>query len=143
MTEPVFKAISIAPDIVSHCHLLHFPLAVLRGPNNALVVYRVKENGWDVAGGVERVWWAGNLALVQTRHNLYLLPAEGLPRPPVSAREREILHRLAAGSNTQAIAQQLYLSEGTIQLYIRQLLARLGANHRAHLIAIAKDQGLI
>jgi DNA-binding NarL/FixJ family response regulator len=133
MSDPLFHAISIAPDIVHHCHLLRFPLAVLRG----------KDNGWDFAGSVQRVWWAGDLALAQTRHALYLLPADSIPRPAVSAYELAILRGLAAGLNIQAIAQQIHLVEGSIHRYSLRLRTRLGANHSPHLIAIAKDQGLI
>jgi DNA-binding CsgD family transcriptional regulator len=143
MSDPPFHAISIAPGIAIECHLLRFPLTLLPGPDNTLAVYQNWEKGWDFAGSVERVWWAGDLVLVQARQALYLLRAESLPQASINAHELAILRGLAAGWSTHAIAQQIYLTEGTIEQYIKRLRAKLGANHRAQLIAIAKDQGLI
>jgi DNA-binding CsgD family transcriptional regulator len=143
MTASVFHVVYIASDLASRSHRLTTPLAVLPGPDDRLVVYRNGASGWSVAGGVDQVRWAGDLALVQVRDALYLMHADTLPRPSVTAHERAILHGLAAGWTHRDLARQIHLAEGTIHQYISRLHVRLGAKHRAHLIAIAKDQGLI
>lgn len=64
---------------------------------------------------------------------------------PVSltVQEVEIVRGIAAGSSNKQIAAYLNLSEGTINQYIKRINDKLGANHRAHMIAIAKDYGIV
>jgi DNA-binding CsgD family transcriptional regulator len=143
MTNPLLHTIYIAPDLASQCHPLTAPIAVLPGPDNALVLYRAGVSGWAFAGWADPVRRAGSLALVQVRDALYLMRADILPHPAVSVHERAILQGIAAGWQNRAIAAHLHLSEGTINQYLKRLNDRLGAKHRAHLIAIAKDQGRI
>ncbi len=143
MTDPIFHNIYIAPGTVKQSRWLDAPVVVLPGPENSLVIHRAWKRGWAFAGTVKHVWWAGDLALVQARHALYLLRAESVPHPSITGHELAILRGLAAGLTTLAISKQIYLSESRIQHAINGLLAKLGANNRTHLIAIAKDQGMI
>lgn len=64
---------------------------------------------------------------------------------PVSltVQEVEIVRGIAAGWSNRQIAAHLSLSEGTINQYTKRINDKLGANHRAHMIAIAKDYGII
>lgn len=61
----------------------------------------------------------------------------------LSSSELAIVRGIAAGQSYRQIALELHLTEGTIGQYVKRIRAKLGAHHRAHLIAIAKDQGLI
>jgi DNA-binding CsgD family transcriptional regulator len=143
MTDAVFHNIYLAPGTVKHSQSLTTPVAVVPGPANTLVLHRAHGQGWAFAGPIEHVWWAGDLALVQARHALYLLRADSIPHPAITAYELAILRGLAAGLTTRAIAKQIYLAESTTHNTITRLLAKFGANHRTQMIAIAKDQGLI
>ena len=67
------------------------------------------------------------------------LPA---PRPspvePLSEREREVLQLVAEGLSNQQIAQRLVLSLHTVKLYVKHLLAKLGATNRTQAVARAR-----
>jgi two-component system, NarL family, response regulator LiaR len=64
-------------------------------------------------------------------------------RPILSTREREVLKFIAQGYSNQEIADQLYLSLGTIKSYVRMLLNKLSVDDRVQAAAIAVREGLI
>ena len=70
-------------------------------------------------------------------------PATSTLAARVSPREKQVLEGLALGHSTAALAQQLKLGEQTIQTYRKSLLKKFGAKNVAHLISLAKDEGLI
>lgn len=143
MTDPIFQVVYIAPELANRSHRLTAPVGVMLGPEETLVLYRAWASGWGLVSTIDRVRWAGDLALVQVRDSLYLLRADALPRPAVTEQDQTILRGLAAGGNNREIGAQLHLAESTIEQYIKRLLVKMGAKQRAQLIAIAKDQGLI
>jgi DNA-binding NarL/FixJ family response regulator len=69
--------------------------------------------------------------------------SEGLQQPALSNREREILKFIAKGHSNQEIANELYLSLGTVKSYVRMLLNKLSVDDRVQAAALAVRQGLI
>jgi DNA-binding NarL/FixJ family response regulator len=68
------------------------------------------------------------------------------PRPtrkPLTRRELEVLELIAGGLSNKEIAIRLCLSTETVKSHVRVLLPKLGANSRAHAVAIALRQGLL
>jgi DNA-binding CsgD family transcriptional regulator len=63
--------------------------------------------------------------------------------PALTAREREVVQRIAEGDTTGVIAEQLFISPTTVETHVRKAMARLGAKNRPHLIALALDAGEI
>lgn len=61
----------------------------------------------------------------------------------VSDRERELLKLLASGLSNGEIAQQLFLSEGTIRNYASELFKKLGVSDRTQAVVLALRHGLI
>jgi len=61
----------------------------------------------------------------------------------LSPREREVLTLIAAGADLEQIAQELSISLHTVRTHVLKAYRRLGANNRAHAIALAMHQGLI
>jgi DNA-binding NarL/FixJ family response regulator len=57
-------------------------------------------------------------------------------------RETEVLRLLARGLNNTDIAQQLFLSEGTVRNHISAILAKLGVSDRTQAALIAIQHGL-
>lgn len=55
----------------------------------------------------------------------------------LSAREQEILGRIASGETYKEIAQALYISENTVKYYMRKILDKLHLQNRAQVIAWA------
>ncbi|MFN8152576.1 MAG: response regulator transcription factor [Solirubrobacterales bacterium] len=64
-------------------------------------------------------------------------------KPPITRRQRQILQLLADGCSATEAAEQLNLSAETVRTHAKAILPRLGANNRAHAIAIALRGGLI
>lgn len=55
----------------------------------------------------------------------------------VTAREMEVLQLIADGMNTTEAATVLDRSPATIKTHVRSVFKKLGANHRAHAVAMA------
>ncbi len=64
-------------------------------------------------------------------------------QPVLSNREREILKLIADGYSNQSIADELYLSLGTVKSYVRMILNKLSVDDRVQAAAIAIREGLI
>ncbi|OKH41526.1 DNA-binding response regulator [Calothrix sp. HK-06] len=66
-----------------------------------------------------------------------------IQQPILSNREREILKLIAKGNSNQEIANQLYLSLGTVKSYVRMILNKLSVDDRVQAAAMAVREGLI
>ena len=62
---------------------------------------------------------------------------------PLSARELDVLRRLAEGKVYKQIAQELELSASTVRSHLHNVYGKLGALDRAQAVLIATDQGWI
>jgi DNA-binding NarL/FixJ family response regulator len=60
----------------------------------------------------------------------------------LSAREVDVLRRVAAGQANKRIARDLAISESTVKAHIRSILPKLGANDRTHAVTIALKRGV-
>jgi DNA-binding NarL/FixJ family response regulator len=69
--------------------------------------------------------------------------AEHAGDDPLSPREIEVLRLIATGSSNKMIADQLSISEATAKSHVANILSKLGANDRAHALAIAMKRGII
>lgn len=65
------------------------------------------------------------------------------PVPILSSREREVLKLIAEGCSNQEIADQLFLSLGTVKSYVRMILNKLSVDDRVQAAAKAVREGLI
>lgn len=62
---------------------------------------------------------------------------------PLTPREREVLHLLAAGLGNKEIAGRLAISDHTAKFHVSQILAKLNAASRAEAVSIAMRRGLV
>lgn len=62
---------------------------------------------------------------------------------PLTPREREVLHMLAAGLGNKEIAARLHISDHTAKFHVSQILAKLGAGTRAEAVSLAMRRGLV
>ncbi|MFT6101446.1 MAG: two-component system response regulator DesR [Arenicella sp.] len=60
---------------------------------------------------------------------------------PLNDREREILRLAEQGQSNKKIAQQLYLSAGTVRNYLAEATQKLGASNRIEAARMARDNG--
>ncbi|HET60196.1 MAG TPA: response regulator transcription factor [Chloroflexi bacterium] len=71
-----------------------------------------------------------------------ITPVESRLMENLSEREREILKLIAQGLNNRAIAEKLYLSEGTVRNYVSAILAKLEVSDRTQAAIIALRHGI-
>jgi DNA-binding NarL/FixJ family response regulator len=68
---------------------------------------------------------------------------EPTPLPPaleqLTPREREVLRKIASGASNREIAQQLYISEGTVKNHVTNILNRLNLRDRTQAALLAKS----
>jgi LuxR family maltose regulon positive regulatory protein len=69
-------------------------------------------------------------------------PAVGLPEP-LTGRELEVLVLIAAGKSNRRIAQELFVSVGTVKTHANNLYRKLDAQSRTHALARARELNLI
>jgi len=55
----------------------------------------------------------------------------------LTARERELLHHLASGSDTRDLARQMFVSEHTVQDHLKSIFAKTSARSRSTLLSRA------
>jgi two-component system nitrate/nitrite response regulator NarL len=63
--------------------------------------------------------------------------------PVLSAREREVLNRIARGQSVPAIAGELFVAPSTVKTHVQRLYEKLGVSDRAAAVAEAMRQGLL
>jgi DNA-binding NarL/FixJ family response regulator len=61
----------------------------------------------------------------------------------LTEREREVLHAVGTGLTNTEIAQQLFISEGTVKTHVGRLLDKLTARDRVQLVITAYECGLV
>jgi DNA-binding NarL/FixJ family response regulator len=61
----------------------------------------------------------------------------------LTAREGEVFALLAAGSSNREIADELFLSEGTVKIHVGHVLAKLGVRDRVQAVVLAYESGMI
>ncbi|MGC5583612.1 helix-turn-helix transcriptional regulator [Ornithinimicrobium sp. W1665] len=60
-------------------------------------------------------------------------------RVPLTARQREIMHLVAAGMSNRQVGRQLGLSENTVRKHLENAYVRLGAQSRTEAVAWLRD----
>ncbi len=63
------------------------------------------------------------------------------PFERLTPRERQVLSRLVAGLQAEAIAHESYVSIATIRSQIRSILQKLGVSSQLQAVAVARDAG--
>ncbi|SES34415.1 response regulator transcription factor [Salisediminibacterium halotolerans] len=60
---------------------------------------------------------------------------------PLTDREIDVLHLMAEGNSTKAIAAELFLTNGTVRNYISSILEKLEVDNRIEAITVYKEKG--
>lgn len=64
-------------------------------------------------------------------------------QPMLTDQEKEIVQLIAQGLTNQEIANQLFLSNGTVRNYVSIIFGKLGASNRTEAVKIAKEYGYV
>lgn len=70
-------------------------------------------------------------------------PKRSQSRPPLSARERQVLRLIARGGTNREIAHEFGIGDETVKTICARAYAKLGARRRAEAIAAAQERGLL
>jgi DNA-binding NarL/FixJ family response regulator len=71
------------------------------------------------------------------------LLAEHLGEDDLTARELEVLQWIRDGYKNKQVADQLSISENTVNFHVKNIVDKLGANDRTHAVTIAVRRGLL
>jgi two-component system, NarL family, response regulator LiaR len=70
------------------------------------------------------------------------LPDEAAPpAPPLTGRELEVLQFLTRGLSNHAIAEELYVSDRTVQAHLTSIFSKMGASSRLEAVLMAIRRG--
>ena len=69
--------------------------------------------------------------------------AEHVADDTLTAREVEVLRRVAAGKSNKLIAAELEISEETVKTHMKSILPKLDASDRTHAVMIALKRGIL
>ncbi len=119
--------------------LLHQPVAT---PNGALVLHRLRDASLEVISirFLRRVIEA----LRDGMDELQLAKAAAYAdNVALTTREKQVLHLLARGLPTRAIAERLSTSYYTARNYAQSLLSKLDAHNRVEVVVAAQRLGLL
>jgi DNA-binding NarL/FixJ family response regulator len=114
-------------------------LAALRPLRTGIALLPTTATAEQIIAAVEAV--AAGLLVLHADHAgaLSARPADD----PLTPREREVLHMLAAGLGNKEIATRLRISDHTAKFHVSQILAKLDAVSRAEAVSIAMRRGLV
>jgi DNA-binding CsgD family transcriptional regulator len=65
------------------------------------------------------------------------------PLDKLSEREREVLTLTAEGYSSAEIGKKLFLSPKTVDTYRARMMQKLGLTHRAELVKLALETGML
>lgn len=69
--------------------------------------------------------------------------AERMDSEDLTERERDVLQLMVLGSSTNALAEALQISEGTVKFHINHIFQKLGVNDRTQAVVTALRRGLV
>jgi two-component system NarL family response regulator len=92
-------------------------------------------------------WW-DKIATTEIRAALssvepVKLMKEEVTENPLTKREQEILTLIALGKNNQEIAENLYISSGTVRVHVHAILQKLEVRDRTQAAIFAVQKGLV
>src|SRR3984957_2178558 len=69
--------------------------------------------------------------------------AEHMSDEDLTAREVEVLRKVAGGNRNRDIAELLFISEETVKVHVKHIMDKLGAKDRTQAMAMAGGRGII
>lgn len=136
-------------DVAEKIQAAQLPLKVISLTTFAQPAYFKRAIGAEVAAYLLKD--GPSDALIQAIHNVMIGQTIYAPelvvgltqqvQNPLSERELAVLTAIAAGLSSKAVAQKLFLSDGTVRNYVSTILSKLDATNRIEAIQIARHHG--
>lgn len=76
-------------------------------------------------------------------HEIAAQLAEHMADETLTAREIDVLRRVAGGNRNRDIADLLFISEETVKVHVKHIMEKLGARDRTEAVAIGLRRGII
>jgi len=111
------------------------------GPAMRHLVSRAADRG-SMPDSIGRLQVAWKTDTQQHENKSDVPPAQPLLEP-LSERELEVLHLVAAGLSNQEISERLFLALGTVKGHNQKIFGKLGVQRRTEAIARARELGLL
>lgn len=88
-------------------------------------------------------WWdAQATENIQSTYDAISMAVADISLLPLTKREQEILTLIAAGKSNLEIAQNLYISPGTVRVHVHTILRKLGVRDRTQAAIVAMQKEL-
>ncbi len=148
--EATRRAMAVRPEVgvvvLTTFDLDEYVYAALRAGASAFLLKDAKES--QLLAAIRVVADGGSLFAPEVTGRLITRfaerqPAPGLPLPPLTAREREVLGLVARGLSNAEIADLLVISEHTTKTHVASLLQKLGLRSRVQAVVLAYESGFV
>lgn len=93
----------------------------------------------EIVDGIRQVYVGRKLVPLEIAADL----AQHFGDEELTAREIEVLRKVAGGNRNKDIADQLYISEETVKVHVKHVMDKLSARDRTQAVAIAVRRGII
>jgi DNA-binding NarL/FixJ family response regulator len=108
--------------------------------SNGASGYLVKGiDGVTLGESIRRVWAGGHCLSPEAAEKL----SQHVASKKLSEREIEVLQLISKGNSNKEIARLLFVTEDTIKMHVKKILAKLPANDRTQAVVIAIQRGLL
>jgi DNA-binding NarL/FixJ family response regulator len=108
--------------------------------SNGASGYLVKGiDGSTLGESIRRVWAGGRCLSPEAAEKL----SHHVASKKLSDREIEVLQLISKGNSNKEIARLLFVTEDTIKMHVKKILAKLPANDRTQAVVIAIQRGLL
>jgi len=88
--------------------------------------------------------WLDKVSSNRALERLHRRDVEGLEAvPTLTPRELEIVRMVARGLRNRSIAEQLFISEGTVKIHLHNIYQKLAVSGRLELAVHARSKGLV
>lgn len=118
---------------------------IVRMLNHGASGYLVKSESVDVVEQAIRHIFAGGVYFgKEAQHTLTSLTStELMDMPPITKREKEVLHYLDEGLTSPMIAEKMFISSLTVDSHRKNLLRKFNVSKTISLVQRAKELGII
>ena len=122
-------------------------LTTFEGDTHALRAINAGAAGYMLKSMVRKEMLAIVQSVFEGRHHIAPCVAEAMalhiPADALTHREIEVLKQAAAGNSNRQIGLRLDISEETVKVHMKNLMAKLSANDRTHAVIMALARGII